>query len=307
MPKTEVFFLDSKKIKALLAAAETGSLTAAAAELGYTQAGLTQMMNSLENEFGIRMLIRGKNGVRLSDAGQSLLEPMRAFVAASEALDRDVESVRAESRTAIRIGAYASISRQWLPSILSEFLREYPDIDASVSAGSIEQMYENVKNETLDCAFVSYHPQFLKGLSWFPLHLDELLAVLPSEDPFEGDAFPVEGFSGRDFLMPSLGFNLDIDPLFDVPDRHVKTRTRYTNMDDAALISMVEHGLGLTILSRLIMQNVRASVKTLPLTPKGVRSLGLIISTKRQGEHVLRSFVRSTRSTIASMYPEDES
>ena len=81
--------MDSKKIKALLTAAESGSLTAAAATLGYTQAGLTQMMNSLENELGVRLLVRGKNGVRLSDAGQSLLEPMRAFVAeADSALTR---------------------------------------------------------------------------------------------------------------------------------------------------------------------------------------------------------------------------
>lgn len=298
--------MDSKKIKALLTAAETGSLTSAAAELGYTQAGLTQMMNSLENELGIRTLIRGKNGVRLSEAGQSLLEPMRAFVGAADTLEKAVSKLRAESRTAIRIGAYASVSRQWLPAILSEFLREYPDIDASVSVGSIEQMYESVKNEDLDCAFVSYHPRFLNGLNWFPLHVDELLAVLPPDDPFEGSVFPVEDFSEREFLMPSLGFDLDIEPLFNNTSPRVTPHTRYTNMDDAALISMVEHGLGLTILSRLIMQNISAGVRTLPLEPQGFRSLGLVISTKRQSEHVLRSFVRSTRSTIAVMYPNDE-
>ena len=52
--------MESKKVKALLTAIKSGSLTAAAAELGYTQAGLTQMMNSLENELGINLLIRGK-------------------------------------------------------------------------------------------------------------------------------------------------------------------------------------------------------------------------------------------------------
>lgn len=294
--------MDSKKIKALLAAAETGSLTAAAAELGYTQAGLTQMMNSLENELGVRILVRGKNGVRLSDAGRSLLEPMRAFVAAADELERGVDHLRTESRAAIRIGAYASISRRWLPAILSEFLREYPEIDASISVGSIAQMYESVKNEELDCAFVSCHPSLLKALSWHPLHVDELLAVLPPNDPFDGADFPVEAFSDKDFLMPSLGFDMDIDPLFNTPAVRVTPRTRYTNMDDAALLSMVEHGLGRTILSRLILQDLSANVKALPLRPQGFRELGLIVSAKRQSEHVLRSFVRSTRSTVEAMY-----
>ncbi len=297
--------MESKKIKALLAATETGSLTAAAAELGYTQAGLTQMMNSLENELGVRMLVRGKSGVRLSDAGCSLLEPIRAFVDAAEELERGVERLRAESRAAIRIGSYASISRRWLPAILSEFLREYPETDASISVGSIAQMYESVKNEELDCAFVSRHPSLLKGLAWYPLHVDELLAVLPPDDPFGGEAFPVEAFSDRDFLMPSLGFDMDIEPLFNTPAGRVAPRTRCTNMDDAALLSMVEHGLGLTILSRLILQDLRADVKALPLRPQGFRELGLIVSAKRQGEHVLRSFVRSTRATVAALYGDE--
>ncbi len=296
--------MESKKIKALLAAAETGSLTAAAAQLGYTQAGLTQMMNSVENELGLRMLVRGKSGVRLSDAGQSLLEPMRAFVAAADELERGVKRQRDEYRSAIRIGAYASISRQWMPAILSEFLRENPGVDASISVGSIAQMYESVRNEELDCAFVSYHPQLLRGLSWYPLHVDELLAILPPGDLFEGEDFPVERFEGAEFLMPSLGFDMDIEPLFDAAEPPVKPRTRYTNMDDGALISMVEHDLGLTILSRLILQDLRADVKALPLRPRGFRSLGLAVSAKRQSEHVLRSFVRSTRTTIAGMYGE---
>ena len=294
--------MESKKIKALLAAAETGSLTAAAAELGYTQAGLTQMMNSLENELGVRMLLRGKSGVKLSDAGRSLLEPMRALVDAAEELERGVERLRAESRTAIRIGAYASISRQWLPAILSDFLRENPGVDASVSVGSIAQMYESVRNEHLDCAFVSYQASLLKGLSWYPLHVDELMAILPPDAAFDGAVFPVGDFSGRDFLMPSLGFEMDIEPLFAAAVPPAEPRTRYTNMDDAALISMVEHGLGLTILSRLILQGLSANVKALPLQPQGFRELGLVISAKRQGEHVLRGFVRSARATIAAAY-----
>ena len=296
--------MDSKKIKALLTAAETGSLTAAAAELGYTQAGLTQMMNSLENELGLHLLVRGKNGVRLSAAGESLLAPLRDFVAAASALERGAAQLRDEGARAVRIGAYASVSRLWLPAILSDFLRENPDVDASASVDGMAQMYESVKDEELDCAFVSFQPSLMKGVLWFPLHVDELLAVLPADDPFEGESFPIERFSGADFLMPSLGFDLDINPLFSAAERRVQPRTRYTNMDDAALISMIEHGLGLTILSRMILQGVSAEIRALPLEPRSFRSLGLIISEKRQSEHVLRSFVRSTRSTISAMYPE---
>ena len=296
--------MESKKVKALLTAVKAGSLTAAAAELGYTQAGLTQMMNSLENELGINLLIRGKGGVKLSRAGESLLAGMDGFVEAADALEHSATLLRDESVSAIRIGAYSSISRQWLPSILSDFLREFPGADALVSAGSIAQMYDGVKAGTLDCAFVSYQPSLLKGLNWFPLQVDELMAVLPADYPFSGEAFPIERFAGTDFLMPSLGFDLDITPLFNAVTPHVMPHMRFTNMDDAALISMIEHGLGLTILSQLILQGMQTTNRALPLQPRGFRSLGLIVSSKRQGEYLLRSFVRSTRATIDAMYRE---
>ena len=112
-------------------------------------------------------------------------------------------------------------------------------------------------------------------------------------------------FSDAEFLMPSLGSDMEINPLFAAAPERVTPRTRYTNMDDAAVIAMVEHSLGLTILSRLILQGLRAEVKALPLEPRGFRTLGLIVSAKRQGEHVLRSFVRSTRATIEAMYPNE--
>ncbi len=165
-------------------------------------------------------------------------------------------------------------------------------------------MYERVKNGELDCAFVSYQPSLLKGLNWFSLRVDELMAVLPAGYPVEGESFPVERFNGADFLMPSLGFEMDINPLFAAQEPRVSPRTRHTNMDDVSLILMVEHGLGLTILSRLILQGMTAEVRTLPLAPRGYRSLGLIVSASRQGESLLRSFVRSTRASISAMYAE---
>ena len=113
-----------------------------------------------------------------------------------------------------------------MPSILSDFRRDNPDVDVSISVGSIEQMYEGVKSGTLDCAFVSRQDVLMKSLSWHPLQVDELLAVLPPKDPFRGEVFPVERFSGADFLMPSLGFERDIEPLFSAAEPPVLPRIR---------------------------------------------------------------------------------
>ena len=298
--------MESKKIRALLTAAESGSLTAAAAELGYTQAGLTQMMNAVENELGVELLVRSKSGVRLSADGQALLSEMRAFVKAADALERSAQRQREESRSLLRIGAYSSISRQWLPAVLSDFRRAVPGTDTHVSVYGIEQMYAFVRNGALDCAFVSRQPSLMGGLVWHPLRVDELLAVLPPTHPLPGGDFPLEAFDGTDFLMPSLGFEMDIDPLFTALPRRVMPRIQTTNMDDTALVSMVEHGLGLTILSRLVLRDMTASVAVLPLRPRGYRSLGLIVSSRRRDDEILQRFITTARSTVDAMYPGRE-
>ena len=98
--------MDSKKVHALLLAIEKGSLTSAAAELGYTQSGLTHMMNALEEELGLNLLVRSKNGVRLSPAGQALKPRMQAFLDAADALEADASRLRQRSSSTLRLGAY---------------------------------------------------------------------------------------------------------------------------------------------------------------------------------------------------------
>ena len=62
--------MESKKLEALLMAVDLGSFTKAAEVMGYTQSGLTHMMNSLEREVGFTLLERGRGGVRLTKDGE---------------------------------------------------------------------------------------------------------------------------------------------------------------------------------------------------------------------------------------------
>ena len=191
-------FMDTKKIKAMLTAVERGSLSAAAEELGYTQSGLTHMMNSLEEDLGLTLLIRSKAGVRISPAGQALLEDFNLLISASDTLERNAESLRERTLKTIRIGSYSSVARNWLPSILAAYKFSSPETATSLSMQSIVDQYNAVKNEELDCAIVSYQEDLMSGLIWTPLRDDELVAILPgSWSVEEGSFWLVCSGSGR--------------------------------------------------------------------------------------------------------------
>ena len=65
------------KYEVLLNALEYGSITAAAEKMGYTQSGVSHLINSLEKELGVKLIIRGRNGVRPTPVGESLMPYIR--------------------------------------------------------------------------------------------------------------------------------------------------------------------------------------------------------------------------------------
>ena len=101
--------------------------------------------------------------------------------------------------------------------------------------------------------------------------------------------------------MPSFDFNLDIDPLFDSGLDKLASRVRHTNLDDAAIVSMVEHGLGVSILSSLIMRDMQAKVQVSPLEPPAVRRLCLALSERRASDRNIRRFIRCAQSVVGRL------
>ena len=125
--------MDTKKVSALLTALHRGSLSAAAEELGYTQSGLTHMMNSLEDELGLTLLVRNKAGVQISSFGQELLADMETLVNAADKLEQDAAALHDRTFKNIRIGSYSSVARNWLPAILSEYKYSSPETGTFLS------------------------------------------------------------------------------------------------------------------------------------------------------------------------------
>ncbi len=295
--------METKKVKALLAAVECGSLTAAAEQLGYTQSGMTHMMNALEEELGISLLIRSKTGIRLSPAGQLLLPEMTSLVSAADALVHDAERLHNRNHTRIRIGSHSSIVREWLPEILAEFRSKYPDVDESITLSSIQGLYNSLRTGDLDCALISYDRMLCQHLTWTPLRRDNYVAVIPADFPVEGDVFPVSAFDNTDFLMPTSGFDTLVYKIFQDSGHEVNANIKNTNMEDAVIVSMVAHGLGVTILTDLIMQGMRTeNVRVLPLDFPCYRELGIVASDISQNEKSVKHFTQCAQAAIEKLY-----
>ena len=289
--------MDTKKLEALVVSVELGSFTRAAEQLGYTQSGLTHMMNSLEKDIGFTVLVRGRSGVQLTPAGQRIFPLVQECLAGSAALEREISLINSHKEDSVRVAAYESIARHWLPEVIQQFRREHPDVTVDIQMGSVDEVYRWVLEDRVDMCFASR--QDYNTLDWTPLRDDELLAILPPDYPDGDDTFPIEFFNGQEFLMPSMGFDKDI--LRVLNEHSVAPLIRTTQVSDSAVISMVEHGLGVSVLSRLVLRGRQNSVRALPLLPQAFRELGIAARPRKELRPIVRKFITQSRDMIEKM------
>lgn len=118
--------MDDGKLRALLTAVECGSLSKAAAQLGYTQSAMTHLVNKLEAEVGCTLLERDSQGIRLTDAGKQLLPYIQNVICACDTLLQEAAEQNDPRTRTLRIGCFASIARARLPELLRAFRRAAP-------------------------------------------------------------------------------------------------------------------------------------------------------------------------------------
>lgn len=293
--------MESKKLEALLMAVDLGSFTKAAEVLGYTQSGLTHMMNSLEKEVGFTLLERGRSGVRLTEEGERIAPAVREFLQANARLDSVIEQVSSSRTEIIRVSAYASIAMHWLPGIIQRFREECPDVDVDIRmADHVDVPYELLAQGKMDAILVS--PQDEGQYEWVHLADDPMFAVLPKDFDTQGmTAFPLAAFEARDFIMPSQGFDKDIMRIFNRIG--VKPHILPTWVDDPTVISMVSHGLGVSMMTELTVRGRADGVKLLPVEPASSRELGLAVRSLDAASDGLRHFIDCTKRVVAEMQP----
>ncbi len=267
--------MNISKFKALLTAVDLGSFSAAAQKLGYTQSGLTHMMNALEDDLGFSILQRGYYGVKLTPGGERIIPKIRQLVACEDALENEIELVKSFGDNVIRIGAFSSMASTLLPIVVEKLSEEFPDVTINIQTGTVTELYGGLDEGRFDVCFGSKNPKY--NFKWTPLFSDPFYAILPKGYPVENGEFPISGFNGTKFLMPGLGFDDDISAVFSEHNIHPFVTPTY--VDDPAILSMVEHNLGISMLSELILKGRNDDVTMVPIVPEVARAMA--ISTKQ--------------------------
>lgn len=276
------------KYMAFIRTVECGSFTKAAEILNYSQSGISRMIGDLEKEWKVALLERNHTGIKLTSDGMKLLPYARDVCESYLKLHMQVDNLNGLQSGLIRIGTISSIATHWLPNIIAEFQKKYPNVDYELLLGHYADIEEWVAAGRVDCGFLRIPTQ--TKLDTEILENDKLLVVLPVNHPLaDCEKFPVAALMNYPFMLLEKGGKADISEILD--RCNVKPPVRFTTVDDYAIMSMVEKGLGISILPELILRRTPYHIIAKELDVPAYRCLGVAMRDKNAASLAVKRFM----------------
>ena len=266
--------METARCRAFLAAAETGSFSRAAEVLRYTPSGVNQLVSALEKEVGFSLFSRSTKGVALTANGQLLLPVIREILHQEDRLFELSAQMNGLLIGTVTIAAYSSIATHWLPAVIRAFQQDYPHVEIKLMEGIWQEVSQWLEERTADIGFFSYQENM--PFEWIPLA--------------EASCYPLENCGRDSFIMPALGCDDDVEALF--ARSHVRPNIRYTTMESFSVMSMVEQGLGISVMNKLITEKRVCDVAMIPIDPPASITLGAALHSHTEASPAAKMFLK---------------
>lgn len=280
--------MNLQKYLAFVKTVEYGSFTRAAEVLNYSQSGVSRMIQDLERDWKVSLLERGRAGVKLTSEGIKLLPYAQSLCGEYEKLQAQVDELNGLQAGLIRIGTFASVATHWLPNIIRAFQKDYPNVDFELVMGDYGEIEDWILEGRVDCGFLRLPAD--PALEVIPLARDNLVAILPQEHPLAAlEKIPLEALCQDPFILLEKGDNREVSELF---RRHgLAPRVRYTLWEDYAVMSMVEGGMGVSLLHRLILKRTPYQIEARELAVPAYRDIALALKSRQSASLAVQRFL----------------
>lgn len=279
--------MDVNKYILFVRAVENGNLSKAAAQLNYSQTAASHMISSMEEELGIKLLYRGRNGVSLTEEGERIY-PLARELTEKEGAIRILAGEENIHHGRIRIGVITSVAVKWMPQIIIEFRKLYPFVELYLNdAINYEIMKDWFSKDVIDCAFTA---ESGKKEYEIPLVRDPYYVIMPPDHPLSRyKKITPQLLKGETFVIPSEGTSYSVGKIL----RQAKGKRVELNgfLSDQAAIAMVCGGCGISILPKLVLDSYASAgyIRRI-LDPEVHRIIYFCIPSRKTQQPTIRSF-----------------
>lgn len=285
----------------LVAVADSGTITQAAAICGMTQSAASQAIAQLETMLSTRLLVRQPHNVVLTQSGLQIVAHARSMLAGLRAIQQCAQQAGNAHVGKIRLASFPSAFSTLLPPLLRKFRRLYPDIELITLEGTDHEVESWLTSATADIGVVlNPAPERL----CFPLGEDAWLAVVPSAHPLARARRPValDALFRLPFILATGGCDVNAQSLAQQSGLALAD-IRATVSDWQTALTLVKEGTGVALMPASVIPPDALGVYALPLVAPVYRRFGLACSSEAAAlppVQTLLNYLREQEHALAS-------
>ena len=277
--------MELRQIKYFIEVARREHMTEAALELHVAQSAVSRQIVNLEAELGVDLFIREGRSVRLTPIGRIFLEHMEQAIHVIDDAKQVIDEYTDPEKGTIHIGFPSSLAAYLLPTAISAFREQYPNVKFQLHQGSYYELKEAVMKGEINMALLGPVPINEKKLKGSILFTENIVALLPANHPLahasyiklnqlQKDSFVLfpEEYVLRDLITNAcrqIGFEPAVS---------------FEGQDIDAIKGLVSAGLGISLIPEItLVDNIpRGTVKISKIEPSITRTVGVVIPKERK-------------------------
>jgi DNA-binding transcriptional LysR family regulator len=262
------------QLKSFVTVVDQGGFTAASRRLGLSQPAVSRAVAALEKELRLPLLVRGRDGVSLTEAGAVALAHAREAVRQLTLMRTEVAALAGEVTGTLSLASLPSVTATLVAPQLRVFAERYPAVTIRLLEGSEEEVRDWLDQGAAEAGVVSLPA---RGLDTAVLGHQDMVAVVPAanrlaawrevsyadlaKEPFVRST----GGCAEVFTPVARRVGVDFDVAFEAREM-------------SAVLEIVRAGLGVSIMPSAGLPDLPDGVVVRPLVPKTVRRLGVAVS-----------------------------
>ncbi|SHF27676.1 LysR family transcriptional regulator [Streptoalloteichus hindustanus] len=301
--------LELRHLRVLREIARTGSYSAAARNLGYTQPAISQQMKALERCYGTPLVARAGRRIVFTEAGRELVRHAQAILSGVAAAEATLTAMANLQSGHVRLVSFPSASATMVPSAAATMRARHPGIRLSLTEAEPPESVRLVREGECDLALTFSYPgdaddgDDTADLVRVPLVSDSLVALLPGGHPLtDRTSVRLADLAGESWIAgcprcqqhlvrvcEETGFTPDI---------------AFSTDDNVAVQSLVAKGLGVAAAPALVLSSVRRTdLAVRPLSPTTHREIAIVAWPDHVRVPAVRATIDALREAVRSAQP----
>ena len=299
-----VEIVELRQLRYFVEVAEREHISEAAEHLHVAQSAISRQIANLEEELGTPLFERIGRNVKLTPVGKIFLEHCITALKGIDFAAKQVEEYLDPAKGTIKIGFPTSLASYVLPTVISAFKKEYPEISFHLRQGSYKYLIEAVKNRELNLALLGPLPPKDEAINTTVLFSENIHALLPATHPLaKKESINLVDLRNDQFVLFPEGYILNKVAVDACRSVGFMPNITSEGEDMDALKGLVAAGIGVTLLpeSSLYDSTPRMTVKVPIAIPNIRRTVGIIAPTSRDlapSEEVFVKFISNFYSRL---------